>query len=174
MRRSLVIWIIILTFCVFAGIATAGVPTIRTNEVKNIEPEEIFEVAIIVESHAVSNYTVEVTLHPRFEFADNESDMNITGDMASITIEGIDKDVLRFEFPMMAKNDTPEGEFNIQYEVYWNGTETGSTRELVKSDEVTVSVGEGGDTGPCSSSSLLVLPVLFVGIAFLIVKKESR
>jgi hypothetical protein len=160
--------------CIFAGIATAGVPTIRTNEVKNIDPEELFEIEIIVESHAVSNYTVEVTLHPKFEFADNESDMNITGDTASITIDGIDTDVLRFEFPMMAKNDTPEGEFKIQYRVYWNGTETGFTRELIESDTVTVSVGEGGDTGPCSSSSLLVLPVLFIGISFFIVKKESR
>jgi hypothetical protein len=160
--------------CIFAGIATAGVPTIRTNTVKNIEPEELFEIEIIVESHAVSNYTVEVTLHPKFEFAENESDMNITGDTASITIDGIDTDVLRFEFPMMAKNDTPEGEFKIQYRVYWNGTETGFTRELIESDTVTVSVGEGGDTGPCSSSSLLVLPVLFIGISFFIVKKESR
>ncbi len=174
MRRSLVIWITILTLCIFAGIATAGVPTIRTGEAKNKEPEEIFNVVVIVESHAVSNYTVEVTLHPKFEFADNESDMNITGDTASITLDGIDTDVLRFEFPMMAKNETPEGEFNIQYSVYWNGTETGFTRELVESDTVTVSIGEGGDTGPCSSSSLLVLPVLFVGISFLIVKKESR
>jgi hypothetical protein len=174
MRRSLVIWITIFTLTIFAGIATAGVPTIKTAEVKNIEPEELFEIEIIVESHAVSNYTVEVTLHPRFKFAGNESDMNITGDTASITIDGIDTDVLRFEFPMMAKNDTPEGEFNIEYRVYWNGTETGFTKELVESDKVTVSIGEGGDTGPCSSSGLLVLPLLCVGVAFLIIKKENR
>ncbi len=174
MRLNMIMLVFIMTFCILAGIATAGIPTIRTSEVKNIEPEEIFEIEIIVESHAVSNYTVEVTLHPRFEFADNKSDMNITGDTASITLHGIDTDVLRFEFPMMAKNDTPEGEFKVQYRVYWNGTETGFVRTLVESDTVAVSIGEGGDTGPCSSSSLLVLPILGVGITFLIVKKESR
>ncbi|UCE38043.1 MAG: hypothetical protein JSW00_02025 [Thermoplasmata archaeon] len=174
MRRSLALYTIITTFCVFAGIASAGEPDVSANNVIGIEPEEEFDLVIFVESHADdSNYTVIVTLHRRFEFVENKSDMIISGDEASITLEGDDKDELRFEFPMMAEEDTPEGSYHIDYEAYWNGSETDFENKLIKMDSVRVSVGEGGRSS-CSTTDFLILPVLAIGLVFCIVKKEKR
>jgi hypothetical protein len=174
MRKGLVICLLIIIFCVSVGIASAGVPTIHANDIFSIEPGDEFEVEVFIECHAVeANYTVNVTLHPRFQFVEEESDMIISGTNASITYLGYDTDELRFEFPMMALNDTPEGDYNIPYRVYWNGSETSFVFTLVESDTVQVSVGEGGDSA-CSTTDSLILPIFGISIAFGIFKKQKR
>jgi hypothetical protein len=100
--------------------------------------------------------------------------MEIVGDTASTTYFGFDQDSLRFEFPMMAQNETPEGDYHLRYEAYWNGSETSFVYTLVDSGQVRVSVGEGGGEGTCNSSSLLVLPFAFLGIVFIYDKKRKR
>jgi len=174
MGKSLAILMITFAFCITAGFVSAGIPEINANDVLSVEPEEEFEVEVFVKCHAEeANYTVNVTLHPRFEFLEEGSDMNVSGNNASITYLGYDTDELRFEFPMMALNNTPEGDYNLNYQVYWNGSETGFVLTLVESDSVRVSVGEGGqDT--CSSSSLIILPITAFVTMFFIVKKEKR
>lgn len=174
MRKGLVICMLIITFCVSAGFASAGVPTIHANDVLNIEPGEEFDIVIFVECHAsVANYTVNVTLHPRFQFVEEGGDMVVSGSNASITYLGYDTDDLRFEFPMFALNNTPEGDYNIPFQAYWNGSETSYVLAQVESDTVQVSVGEGGRS-PCSTTDLLILPVFGVSIAFCIVKRQKR
>lgn len=174
MGKGLVTWMPIIIFLISAGIVSAGVPTINANDVFNVEPGDTFEVEVFVECHSVeANYTVSVTLHPRFQFVEEGSDMNISGTNASITYLGYDTDELRFEFPMVALNDTPEGDYNIPYQVYWNGSETSFVLTLIESDTVRVSVGEGGDSA-CSTSDFIILPILGISIAFCIVKKQKR
>ncbi len=174
MPKNLITCMLIFALYFSVGIASAGVPEIEANDILHREPGVEFDVVIFVNSHADADYTVNVTLHPRFQFVENGSAMNVTGDTASITYTGYDTDSLRFEFPMVAENDTPEGDYNIQFEVYWNGSETGFNYTLVDDDTVKISIGEGGDSSPCSSSALLVLPVLAFGTSFGITKKKYR
>ena len=174
MRKLLFIFSFTVTLTFISGIASAGVPTIYANDVFHVDPGEDFEVVVIVECHAeVANYTVIVTLHPRFEFAPEGSDMAVSGDSATIMYLGYDTDSLRFEFSMMAKNDTPEGDYNTDYAVFWNGSETGFMISQVSSDFVSISVGEG-TSGSCSTLSFVVFPVLGVVSSFTIVKKYKR
>lgn len=173
MRKRTVIWVFMFTFCVFAGMANAGEPVITANDRFGVDAGEEFDVVIFVECHEdVANYTVRVTLHPRFEFVEEDSDMVVSGSNASITHMGYDQDSLRFEFPMVATNDTPEGDYHIPYSVYRNGSETNFILTLEESDTVRISIGEGGGENPCSSTSFLILPVFAVGCAFCIVKKQ--
>ncbi|MEE9150698.1 MAG: hypothetical protein V3U20_02550, partial [Thermoplasmata archaeon] len=163
----------IIAFWVLAGITSAGVPTVEPHDVFRTEPGEKFEVEVLVICHAdVANYTVSVTLHSRFQFVENDSDMVVSGTNASITYEGQDTDELFFEFPMVAKNNTPDGNYNIQYEVYWNGSETGFVSTLVERDTVSVSVREGEES-PCSSTGFVVLPLFAVGIVFSVFNKQK-
>lgn len=174
MRKGLVMCMLIIIFYVLSGLASAGVPTIHANDVFHIEPGNDFDVVIFVECHAeVANNTVTVIRHPRFEFVEEGSDMVVDGDNASITETGYDTDEIRFEFPMMASNNTPEGDYNMHYEVHWNGSETGFVYTLVESDTIQVSVGEGGDSA-CSTTDFILLPVFGLSIAFCIVKRQKR
>lgn len=115
MKKSLAILMLVIALFYFSGFASAGVPTVESYDVFHIEPGEEFEVEVLVICHAdVANYTVTVTLHSRFQFAENDSDMVISGINASVTYEGRDTDELFFEFPMVANNNTPDGNYNIQ------------------------------------------------------------
>ncbi len=176
MRKRLVICVFLIAFCILAGFVSAGKPEVNANDViSRVDPGEEFDVNIFIDCHAnVANYTVKITGSPRFRFVEDGSDMVISGSNASITKMGFDEENLRFKFPMMALNNTPDGDFSIHYEAYWNGSETGFVPELVESDSVRVSVGEGGEDSPCSSAGFVILPVLAVGTAFSIVKKGSR
>ncbi|UCG69469.1 MAG: hypothetical protein JSV09_00130 [Thermoplasmata archaeon] len=166
MKKSLAILMLVIALFYFSGFASAGVPTVESYDVFHIEPGEEFEVEVLVICHAdVANYTVTVTLHSRFQFAENDSDMVISGINASVTYEGRDTDELFFEFPMVANNNTPDGNYNIQYEVYWNGSETGFVPTFVERDTVRVSVREGEES-PCSSTSFIILPLFAVGMAY--------
>ena len=139
-----------------------------------MEPEEEFNLVIIIDSHADANYTVEVSLHPHFEFSENIGDMIITNNSAYIIYIGYDTDSIRFEFPMMAKNATPEGDYNIPYKVFWGGSETSFNLSSVEEGTVRVSVGEGGSEGGCNSTGLLVLPFAGLGTTYVIDKKRKR
>ena len=174
MSKNLIICMLIFALCFSVGIASAGIPEIEANDILRREPGEEFDVVIFVNSHAEADYTVNLTRHPRFQFVEEGSNMNVSGDSALITYTGYDTDSLRFEFPMVAENDTPEGDYNIQYEVYWNGSETGFNYTLVEDQTVKISIGEGGDSSTCSSSALLVLPVLAFGTSLGISKKRKR
>lgn len=175
MTNRTVIWALLLTFYILAGMVSAGEPEIDARDVLSVDVGEEFEVDIIVTFHEdVANYTVSVTLHPRFEFVEGNPDMVVSGDNASITYEGRDQESIRFEFQMMALNNTPDGDYHIPYSVYWNGSETNFTTTLVESDTVRVSVGEGGGDNPCGTSSFLILPVFVVGTAFCFVKRQGR
>lgn len=168
----LISFAVILTF--ISGIASAGVPEVYANDIFHVDPGETFDVVVIVECHAeVANYTVIVTLHPRFDFAPQGSDMNVSDDVATITYVGYDTDTLRFEFPMVAQNDTPEGDYNTPYALFWNGSETGYMPSQVSSDTVVISVGEG-TSGSCSTLSFTILPALAVISSFTIVRKHKR
>ena len=174
MKKLLCLISFVVTLTFISGIASAGVPEVYANDVFHVDPGEVFDAVIIVECHAdVANYTVIVTPHPRFEFAPEGSDITIVGESAFIMYLGYDTDRLRFEFPMMAKNDTPEGDYNTEYAVLWNGSETGNFISQVSSDSVTISVGEG-TSGSCSTLSFVVFPVLGVVTSFTIVKKHKR
>ena len=174
MNYRTVIWVLSLTFCVFSGMASAGEPVVTANDVFSVDPGEGFEVDIFVECHEdVANYTVSVTIHPRFEFGES-SVMVVSGNNASITYMGYDQDSLRFEFPMVATNDTPEGDYHMPYSVYRNSSETGFMLTLEETDTVRVSVGEGGGENPCTTTSFLILPVFAVGCTFCIVKRQRR
>jgi hypothetical protein len=173
MKRSLVLFMLIFILVYFSGFVNAGVPTVESYDVFNVEPGEEFEAEILVICHAdLANYTVSVTLHPRFQFIENESDMVISGVNASITYEGLDTDELIFEFPMVSKNDTPDGNYNIKYEVYWNGSGTGFIPTFVESGTVQVSVREGEDT-PCSSTSFVILPLFGGGMIYSAYKRQK-
>lgn len=164
----------VVTLTLINGIASAGVPTINANDIFHVEPGEAFDLVVFVECHTdVANYTVAVTLHPRFEFLPEGSDMDVLDDKASITYVGYDTDILRYEFPMMAKNDTPEGDYNTDYAVFWNGSETGYNISQVSSDSVTIGVGEG-TSGSCTTLSFVIVPVLAVVTSFTIIKKHKR
>ncbi len=174
MRKLLCVILFGVTLTLISSIASAGVPTVYANDIFRVDPGEIFDVVVIVECHAeVANYTVIVTLHPRFEFAPEGSDMNVSGDSATIIYLGYDTDSLRFEFPMMAKNDTPEGDYTTAYAAFWSGSETGFITSQVSSDAVTISVGEG-TSGSCSTLSFTIFPALAVISSFTIVKKHKR
>jgi len=154
--------------------ASAGVPEVNVGPIFSVDPGQVFDLVFFVDCHAdVGNYTVIVTLHPRFEFAPAGSDMNVTGDVAEITYIGYDLDSLRFEFPMMAKNDTPEGDYNIPYAVFWNSSETGYMPSQATSTNVEISVGEGA-SGSCTTLSFTILPTLAVISSFTIVRKRKR
>jgi hypothetical protein len=175
MRIRLAIFILFLVFLLFASTASAGVPEVRANNRFSIEPGEEFDIVVFVDCHAdEANYTVIVTLHQRFEFADDTGDMNVSGDTATIIYVGYDTDSLRFEFPLVAKNGTPEGDYNIPYEVKWNGTETSFTLSSVEEGTVRVSVGEGGGDTNCASVSIIILPIMGMGIIYTIDKKRRR
>jgi hypothetical protein len=174
MRKFLIVFSFVVTLTYISGIASAGVPTVYANDIFTVDPGEVFDVVVIVECHAeVGNYTVIVTLHPRFEYAPEGSDMNVSDDVATITYLGYDTDSLRFEFPMIAKNDTPEGEYNTPYAVFWNSSEIGNLPSQVTSDTVVISVGEG-TSGSCSTLSFTILPALAVISSFTVVRKYKR
>lgn len=167
--------ILITFFVLYAGFASAGVPEVRANDRFAVEPEEEFNIVIFVDAHAVeANYTVMVTLHQRFDFAADPGDVNVTGDKGTITYVGYDTDSLRFEFPMFAKNETPEGDYNIPYEVKWNGSETNFVLTDVEEGTVRVSVGEGGGDTNCSSAFLIIIPVSSIGILYSYIKRRRR
>jgi hypothetical protein len=175
MKVRLIMGILISVFVLYAGLASAGVPEVRANDRFAVEPEEEFDIVIFVDAHATeANYTVVVTLHQRFEFAADPGDVNVTGDTGTITYVGYDTDSLRFEFPMFAKNETPEGDYNIPYEVKWNGAETNFTLEDVEEGTVRVSIGEGGGDTNCSSAFFLILPVSGLGILYGYSRRKRR
>jgi hypothetical protein len=171
------ILLLVMSMITFSTLASAGVPEIQANDKSLVEPEEDFDLVVFVDCHAdVANYTVIVTLHPRFEFAEDPGDMVVANDSASasITLLGYDQDGLRFEFPMHALNETPEGDYNIPYEVKWNGSETSFALESVEEGTVRISVGEGGSEGACGTTGLLVLPFVGFGAGMVIDKKRKR
>jgi hypothetical protein len=174
MKIGFTMYILLLLLLSYATLASAGVPDVETVNIPSVDPQEEFEIEILVKSHAEANYTVNVTLHARFQFAGNNSDMVIEGDTGSITYTGFDQDSIRFEFPMVALNDTPEGDYHMNYEVYWIGSETSFNYTLTDSGQVRVSVGEGGGEDACNTSSLLVLPFASLGIVFIYDKKRKR
>jgi len=166
------VFITILTL--ISSTASAGVPEVDALPVFHADPGQVFDLTIFVECHAdVGNYTVIVTLHPRFEFVPEGSDMNVSGDVAEITYIGYDLDSLRYEFPMVAKNDTPEGDYNTPYAVFWNSSETGYMPSQVVSSNVEISVGEG-TSGSCATLNFTIFPALAVISSFTIVKKRKR
>jgi hypothetical protein len=174
MKKLLIVFSFAVTLTYISGIASAGVPEVYANDVFHVEPGEVFDAVVFVECHAdVANYTVIVTLHPRFEFAPQGSDMNISDDVATITYLGYDTDILRFEFPMTAKNDTPEGDYTTAYASFWNGSETSYMPSQVSSDAITISVGEG-TSGSCTTLSFVVFPALGVVSSYTIVKRHKR
>lgn len=173
MRTALSILVVITSLTLLSGAAGAGVPTIHANDIFHTEPGETFDVVVLVECHAQeANYTVVVKLHPRFEFVPEGSAMNVSGDSASITYTGYDEDTLRFEFPMMPKDDTPEGEYKTGYSVFWTGPETGNMTSQVTSSSVAVSVGEG-TSGSCATLSFVILPILALVSSFAIIRKKG-
>ncbi len=175
MRIRLTIFVLFMVFLVFCATASAGIPEVRSNNLFSVEPEEEFEIVIFVDSHAAeANYTVIVTLHQRFEFASDPGDVNISGDTGTITYIGYDTDSLRFEFPMFAVNETPEGDYNIPYEVKWNGSETSFVLTSVEEGTVRVSVGEGGGDTNCSSVIFLILPISSIGLIYAVYKRKRR
>jgi hypothetical protein len=174
MRNILYVAAFAVILTLISGAASAGVPTVDANDVFHVEPGDTFDVVIFVECHAeVANYTVIVTLHPRFQFVPEGSDMNVTGDGASITYVGYDTDILRYEFSMVAENDTPEGDYKTAYAAFWIGSETGFNSSQVTSGSITISVGEGTD-GSCSTLSFTIFPALAVISSFTIVKRYKR
>jgi hypothetical protein len=168
------ILILVMILLTFAGYASAGIPEVSANNRYSVEPDEEFDLVIIIDSHGEANYTVEVTLHPRFEFSSNVGDMEVTNNSAEITYLGYDTDSIRFEFPMMAKNETPEGDYNVPYKVFWNGSETSFNLTSVEEGTVRVSVGEGGSEGGCNTAGLLVLPIAGLGTSYVVDKKKKR
>jgi hypothetical protein len=175
MRIKLAMFILFLTFLVLSHTASAGIPEVRANNLFNVEPEEEFEIVIFVDAHAdEANYTVIVTLHQRFEFASDPGDVNVSGNEGTITYVGYDTDSIRFEFPLFAKNGTPEGDYNIPYEVKWNGSETSFVLTDVEEGTVRVSVGEGGGDTNCSSAIFLIIPAFSIGIIYAVNKRKRR
>jgi hypothetical protein len=175
MKTQLVIGILIATFVLYAGLASAGVPEVRADDRFNVEPEEEFDLVVFVDAHAVeANYTVIVTLNQRFEFAADPGDVNVSGKIGTITHIGYDTESIRFEFPMFAVNGTPEGDYNIPYEVKWNGSETSFNISDVEEGTVRVSIGEGGSETNCSSAFFLVLPASGLGIIYAYNKRRRR
>lgn len=169
------ILLLAMSLITISSLASAGIPEIQANDKSLVEPEEEFELVVFVDCHAdVANYTVIVTLHPRFEFAEDTGDMEVTNDSASITLLGYDQDSLRFEFPMLAVNETPEGDYNIPYEVKWNGSETSNVLTSVEEGTIRVSIGQGGSEGGCGTTGLLVLPFVGFGAAVVLDKKRKR
>jgi hypothetical protein len=165
----------LMVLLVFSATASAGVPEVRSNNLFSVEPEEEFEIVIFVDPHAAeANYTVSVTLLQRFAFASNSGDVNVSGDTGSITYIGYDTESIRFEFPMFAVNGTPEGDYNIPYEVKWNGSETSFVLTSVEEGTVRVSVGEGGGDTNCSSAIIIILPITGMGIIYTFIKKKRR
>jgi hypothetical protein len=175
MKIRIMILLLVMSMITFSSLASAGVPEVQADDRFSVDTEEEFDLVIFVDCHAdVANYTVIVTLHPRFAFAEDPGEMVVTNDSASITLLGYDTDSLRFEFPMYAVNETPEGDYNIPYEVKWNGSETSFALESVEEGTVRVSVGEGGSEGACGTSSLLVLPFVGFGAGMVLDKKRKR
>jgi hypothetical protein len=171
----MMILLLVMSLLTFSTLASAGIPEVQVNNVASVEPEEDFDIVIFVDAHAdIANYTVIVTLHPRFEFGQTPSEMVVRNDSASLTLLGYDQDSLRFEFPLIAQNGTPEGDYNIQYEVKWNGSETSNLLESVEEGTVRVSVGQGGSEGACGSTGLLILPFVGLGAATVLDKRRKR
>lgn len=175
MRIKLAIIVLFLAFLVFSQTASAGIPEVRANNLFSVEPEEEFEIVVFIDAHAVeANYTVIVTLHQRFEFAADPGDVNISGNTGTITYVGYDTDSIRFEFPMFAKNETPEGDYNIPYEVKWSGSETSFNLTDVEEGTVRVSVGEGGGDSNCASAIFLIFPISTIGLIYTVYKRKRR
>ncbi|UCF09094.1 MAG: hypothetical protein JSW28_05275 [Thermoplasmata archaeon] len=174
MGKGIFILVLATALTVICGAASAGVPEVYANDIFHAEPGVVFELLIFVECHAdASNYTVTVNLHPRFVFAEEGSDMTVSDRNASITYLGYDADTLRFEFPMAAENNTPDGKYLTTYSVHWNGSETGFTPQLAESGHVSISVGEG-TSGSCTTLGFVVLPLLALVTSFMIVKRYER
>ena len=165
----------VITFCVLPGLVIAREPDIFAYDERDVEPGEIINVLIHVECHSYeANYTVKVTIVAGFVFVEEASDMDISEDTATITYLGDEGETLDFKFPMMVLNETRNGNYDIPYEAYWNGSETGFVQELVKSDSVRISVvGEEGES-PCSSTDFILVPILGLGTAYCIVKRQKR
>jgi hypothetical protein len=173
--KIIAIFFLVTTFLVFSAIGGAEEPDVTTNDVFGVESGEVFNVVIYVTCNSYeANYTVIVTTNERFQFIEEASDMDVSGDIARIDYFGVEGETLDFKFPMEAQEDLPGGDYEIPYDVYWMGEETGYIQELVRSGFVSISALGEKEQSPCSSVGFVVLPILSVGTVYCVFKKDGR
>ncbi len=119
---------------------------------------ESFELEVPVQAWATGNYTVTFMERTRFSFPGT---MSKTHEMES-------GDAILFKVPCRVDDGTPDGEYQMAFEVKWDAS--GVDKKLF--DEITIVVGEGtGDQNICASMVMVAAPAV-LAFSMLIVQRR--
>jgi len=117
-----------------------------------------FELEVPVQAWATGNYTVTFMERTRFSFPGERSQAH--------SMES--GDAILFKVPCQVEDGTPDGEYQMAFEVKWDAS--GADQKIF--DEITIVVGEGtGDVSICNTMVLVAAPAV---LAFSLLLVQRR
>jgi len=123
-----------------------------------VSPGDRFELEVPVQAWADGNYTVTFLERTRFSFPGER--------FQTYSMES--GDAILFKVPCQVEDGTPDGEYQMAFEVKWNAS--GVDQKIF--DEITIVVGEGtGDVSICNTMVMVAAPAV-LAFSLLIVQRR--